>query len=86
MKLKQCFIISNTGDETVIVSTGENDFSGVIRLNETAGFIANCLQNDITKEEMIAKILKEYEITQDKAKSAVEKVLSALNQVGAIEE
>ena len=39
MKLNKGFITHNDGSEKLLVSTGASKFSGLVRSNETAGFI-----------------------------------------------
>lgn len=62
MKLKYDFVVNNVAGETVAVSVGNNDggFNGYIKLNETGAFIFKTLKNDVTREEIINKLLEEY--------------------------
>ena len=62
MKLKYDFVVNNVAGETVAVSVGNNDggFHGYIKLNETGAFIFKTLKNDVTREEIINKLLEEY--------------------------
>ena len=49
MKLNKEFILSELGDDMLLVPTGKAavELHGVIRLNETAAFLINCLQEDV---------------------------------------
>ena len=75
MKLKSTFITHSTENEQLMVSVG-GDFSGMVRSNPTAAFIVNMLSEGTTREEIIAAMLEKY----------VDKVLSALRKIGAIDE
>ena len=50
MKLNKGFITHNDGSEKLLVSTGASKFSGLVRSNETAGFIIHCLENETKKD------------------------------------
>ena len=63
MKIKAGFILRDVAGKTFVVATGElsKTFKGMITLNETGKFIWNLLENDITKEEIVDKMLEVYE-------------------------
>jgi len=63
MKLKYEFETMQMDDEIVAVPVGEGaeEFRGVLKLNDSATFILNTLKDDVTQEEIVEKILKEYE-------------------------
>lgn len=62
MKLKYEFVINQVAGETVAVSVGNNngDFNGYIKLNETGAFIFKELKADVTREQIIQNLLKQY--------------------------
>ena len=72
MKIKSGFILRDVAGKTFVVATGElsKKFKGMITLNETGKFIWNLLVNDITKEEIVNKMLEVYE---DVDRATVEK-------------
>ena len=59
MKIKSGFIKRDVAGKTMVVATGElsKSFKGRITLNETGKFIWELLENDITKEEIVNKML-----------------------------
>ena len=63
MKIKAGFILRDVAGKTFVVATGElsKKFKGMITLNETGKFIWKLLENDITKEEIVEKMLEVYE-------------------------
>ncbi len=63
MKIKAGFILRDVAGKTFVVATGElsKKFKGMITLNETGKFIWKLLENDITKEEIVDKMLEVYE-------------------------
>lgn len=87
MKLKDGFITYNTGDENLLVATGEagKSFNGIVRNNETAAFIAELLKNEITEDEIINKILEEYAVDEKTARKDVKKLLDTFKREGFLE-
>ena len=57
MKIKDSFIISEITDEALLIPT-DGAFSGVVRINDTAKFIIECLQEETTKENVIDNLGK----------------------------
>ena len=74
------------GGEQVIGPTGEHSFAGMVRCNGTAAFIVNCLLEDTTSEAIVDAMLAKYDVTAEIAGAAVERVLTQLRSIGAIEE
>ena len=66
MKFKEGIVISEIGDERVLVDAGVagKQFQGVVTLNDTACFIANKLQEDVTAESIAADLANEYEVDE----------------------
>lgn len=87
MKLKEGFITYNTGDENLLVATGEagKSFNGIVRNNETAAFIAELLKNEITEEEIVNRILDTYDVDENTAKKDVRKLLDTFKREGFLE-
>ncbi len=83
MKLKYDFVINQVAGETVAVSVGDNDgrINGYIKLNETGAFIFKALKNDVTREEIISGLLKEYpDATENDAAESVDNLVEKLNE------
>lgn len=84
MKLKDV-IISEANGEYVAVNIG-GEFNGMLKLNDTAAFIAETLQEERSFDEVVAKLREEYEIDEETVVKSVESVVEKLRQVGFIEE
>ena len=85
MKLKSTFITHNSGNEQLMISAG-GDFNGMVRSNSTAGEIIDMMKNEITREEIIAKMLEKYEVEESVLSADVDKVIGKLREIGAIDE
>ena len=86
MKLSKGFSTHNDGDEKLLVSTGASRFSGLVRSNETAGFIIGCLENDTTEAEIVAKMQEKYDGPKEAMESDVKRVIAQLRKIGAIDD
>lgn len=86
MKLKEGFVTREMGGEQIMVATGETKFSGIVRSNETAAFIVNCLKEETTREQIITALKKEYEGSEEAICAGVDMILTKLRSIGAIDE
>jgi hypothetical protein len=87
MKLKDGFVTHAIQDTQVMVAAGPaaKSFYGLVRSNETAAFIVDCLKQETTEEEIVTKMMKTYEVDADTAKKDVHKILEQLGQINAVE-
>ena len=69
MKIKKDFILRKVADSYVVVPVGKLtlDFNGIINLNETGAFLFELLQEGAEKEDLLRKLLEEYDVTPEKA-------------------
>lgn len=87
MKLNSKFLTHVTNGNHYMISTGDTEFKGISKNNETASFIIECLKNDVTENEIVDKILKEYSIIDRKiVENDVRSIIKKLRSIGAIEE
>jgi len=88
MKLKDGVIFTKVADETIVVTVGEaaEAFRGMIKLNATGAFIAENMQKDFEKEDLIKQLCQEYGIDEEIATKAAEYVLEKFQSVGLIVE
>lgn len=85
MKLKDTFITHMSNGEQILVDAS-GKFSGLIRNNESAAFIVNCLKQETTVEEIVNKMYEEYDAPREVLEKAVNDVVSSLRKAGAIDE
>ena len=86
LKLKQDFLLHNTGTESVLVPTGKADFSGVVRGNKTLGAVLNQLQTDTTEAEIVSALRSRFDAPEGAVERDVAKVLAELRSIGALDE
>lgn len=85
MKLNSGFIAHDDGNQKLLVSTGATKFSGLVRSNSSAGFIIQCLETETNEDEIIAKMQKKWEVSDEIARRDVRKVVEQLRSIGAID-
>ena len=85
MKLKSGFITRELAGEQIMVSAN-GDFSGLVKSNETAAFIVDCLKTETTKEEIVKKLLLKYDAEEQIVAEDVEKIIGTLKKIGALDE
>ena len=87
MKLNSKFFTHETYGEHYMVSTGDTEFKGIVKNNDTAAFIIECLKENTTINDIVDKILAEYDVDDKKTvEKDVEVIIDKLRNIGAIEE
>ena len=84
MKLSKGFIMHDDGEDKLLVPIGSAEFSGLVRGNETAGFIINALMKDTTVDNIVQGIMKKYDAPENVVRSDVEKIIAQLRKIGAV--
>lgn len=86
MKIKEGFILRTVGTESVVAAVGEQsrNFNGIIRLNGTAKFLWELLQQETTEEKVVEALLERYDITKEQAEADVHKFVGKLKEAGIL--
>lgn len=88
MKLHNGFITYTTGAEQIMVAAGtaSDVFRGMVRSNETAAYIIDCLKTEITREQLADKLCQRYDAPREIICRDLDKVLESLRKIGALDE
>ena len=86
MKLRDDFIVHNTQDDSMIVSTGASGFSGLVRGNRTFGAIVEILKNEVSEEDIVKALCDRFDADESKVSADVKKTLDTLRRIGALDE
>ena len=87
MKISEGYLLRTVAGKNIVVSIGNDvNFNGMLTLNDTGVFFWNLLQNDTTKEEMLAAVLKEYDVSSDIASQDIESFLQKLRDTKILED
>ena len=86
MKLNKNYVTYMNDGTQIMVSVDSSMFSGLVRSNETAAFVIDCLKEDTDIDSIVEKMLAEYEVSEEKAREDIEKVIDTLQTIGALDE
>lgn len=86
MKTKEGFILRKVGSQYVVAATGKasENFNGMMRLNESGAFAFRLLQEGVTEDELAARIVAEYDVSEETARRDMENFLAALKEADAL--
>ena len=87
MKLKGEFVLREIAGETILVPVGRTAlaFNGIITLNQTGIEIWKGLQEEKSREEILAALLEQFEVAADAATEDLDAFLVTLRAQDLIE-
>ena len=86
MKLNKDFITYNSGDDHLLVPSGNVPFTGIVRGNKTFGSVLELLKTDTTEEEIIKQMADRFDAEKEIIRKDVERALAELKKIGALDE
>ena len=88
MKIKGNYVYRNIANEHLLIPTGEaaKTVNGLIALSESGSLLYRKLQNECTREELVAAILNEYEVTEEVAAADIEAFLVKMRELDMLAE
>ncbi len=81
MKIKEGFVVREVAGTFLALATGDLSkiYNGSITLNSSAKFIFDCFLVDTTKDEVVAKMLDNYDnLDEQTAREAVDEFVGKL--------
>ena len=86
MKIKDGYLLREVAGSNIVVPVGEGtmDFSGVITLNDVGAFLWKNLEEDVSEEELVQRVLKEYDTDEVTARRDVAEYMTSLKGAGFI--
>lgn len=86
MKLKKQFVLREIVGEAVLVPIGESAarFNGLLTVNELGKFIWENIESANDEDELLQRILDEYEVDRDVAKADLDEFLGKLKEIDII--
>ena len=88
MKLKYKFVTNEVADKIVAVAVGGDleKFNGFIKMNDTGAYIFNMLKSDVTEEEIVAAMKKDYEdAAEEEIRETVSEFVGKLKEADVLE-
>ena len=87
MEIKKEMVLRTIADENILVPGADAvlDLNGLFILTETGAFIWKMLPAVKTEDEIVAKMLEEYDVDKDTAEKDVSEFLGRLRTYGIID-
>ena len=87
MKIKKGFVLRNVVDEYIVMPTGDNiaKFEGAVVLNEVSAFIFKQLENSVSRDDLLAALLNEFEVDEATAAADLDALLRQFTDLGLME-
>lgn len=85
MKVKDGFMLRTVAKQTVVLPVaGDLDLNMMIKLNDTGRFLWEHLQEETTEEELVAAVLKTYDVAAEDAAKYVHQFVQEMEKHGFI--
>lgn len=86
MRTKKGFMLREVGGRHVVVAIGKasEEFNGLITLNNSGAFLWNELSKGCTYEELLAKMLGAYEVSEMTARAGIDQFLERARAAGLV--
>ena len=86
MKLRSEFSTQDIDGTQFLVAMGGEAFSGIVRSNETAAFIVDCLKEEITVDAIVDAMAARYDAPRETIAADVAEIINTLRGIHALEE
>lgn len=88
MKVKKDYILREVAGEYLLIPVGEAALKtkGLISLSESGYLLYEQLQQDCEKQDLVQRMLQEYEVTEDQASADIEAFLEQMRSIDMLEE
>lgn len=87
MKIKEGFVLREVAGSYIVVAIGAaaKTFNGIINLNPTSALLWKELEKGASEQELVERLLSEYEVSEQTAKEDVHKFVQKLTEAGLIQ-
>lgn len=88
MNIREGFVLRRVMGQAMVIALGDasRDFSGMIKLNDTAADLWQWLADGATEEELASRLQEEYEVDGDTASADVKRFVNHLKEQGIVTE
>lgn len=88
MRVKNNYIFRTIANEYLLIPTGETALTvqGLIALSESGSLLYQKLQNDCTREELIAALMAEYDVAEPTAGEDIDEFLAQMRRLDMLVE
>ncbi len=88
MQIKNGFVLRNVLDEHMVMPAGDliGKFDGTVVLNDVSAFVFEQLKKPVSREDILAAILAEYEVDEETAAKDLDALLAQFRELGMLDE
>lgn len=88
MKIKSGFVKREVMGKTAVIPTGTagESVKGLIKLNETASFIWNEIEEGKEKTEIVSDMVKRYSVSEKEASDDFDALVRKMKEAGVFED
>lgn len=93
MRINNGYVVKEIAGKYVIIPVGQNvvDYKNMLHINDTAAFILECMKEDTTRENILAKMIEKYEAETEDDKAVLAKdldefIVAAIEYGAVVEE
>jgi len=82
MKIKEGYILRQVAGNSIVIAVGDEaiNFNGIITVNGAGTFLWQLLEKDVTRDELVDAMLKEYDIDAETASADIDEFLNNLRK------
>lgn len=86
MKLNKDYVARKIGGDLILVPTGKaiSEFNGLISMQGIGEFVIECLEKEMTRDEILKEILKEFEVSEEVASADLDAFIEKAAQQGLL--
>jgi hypothetical protein len=88
MKIREGFTLRTVADEHMVLPTGENisNFGGAVVLSDVAAYIFEQLKQPVSREDLLALVLSEFDVDEATAASDLDTLLTQFRELELLED
>lgn len=88
MRAKQGFTMVEMAGDYMVMPTGSNmaTYGGTVVLNKVSAFLLQAMQTDISQEDLLERMLNQYDIDRETAEKDLAEILSTFRELGLMED
>ncbi len=87
MKAKSGFVLRNVAGEYILMPVGENiaNYKGSVILNKVSAFIWEKLEEPVSREDLLAAVLGEFDVEEATAAKDLDDILQRFDELELLE-
>ncbi|MBR5155194.1 MAG: PqqD family protein [Clostridia bacterium] len=82
MKIKEGYMLRSVAGQNIVVPVGDAalSFNGMISLNGSGAFLWSAMTEDVSRDELVSKLLSEYDVEPQVAAVGVDSFLKKMRE------